>query len=184
MKQSCCQDQATVATIEDIGLSDRSSSSADSSLSPRRPQEFYYDIEVTPTTKAKISVLQAKKVKNRLRAFELASRVLRDEPVVEYDPLDAFSRHRHTSDQERNSHLRPASYHETQAKVSSEMLDVGNNSDSMVLQMRREALRRESITACDPSRSCWGDLTHHRSPRVLPTEPKTPPRYPRKFTKP
>lgn len=180
MKQRNNQDAVTVAKRDGMGQSDQTSSYRGSSLSPRRPQEFYYDIEVTPRTEKEMLSPQSKKVKNRLKAFELASRALRDVPV-DYDPLGIFSGHR-SSDHPRDSPAWTASDHQTRAKISEDMLDFGNNSDSRVIRMRREALRRKTMSKCDPSWA-WGELTHHRSANTCSPEPKIPPTYYRNSTR-
>lgn len=162
------------ADANEGGSSRTNGSSGRPSPSGRRPQDFYFDIKVTPLTEIRSPPTTSKKIKNRLRAFEMASLVLRDAPVVSYDPLDAYSNH-----VPRNYHpsTRPTSYTERPSSSSSrEMLDFGNNSDSRMLSMRREKIRRESAAACDPSRH-WGDLTHHHSSSELvvsvPTRPPT-----------
>jgi hypothetical protein len=150
-------------------------SSRTSSSSPihHRPQDFYFDINVTPTrAEIKSPPLTSKKSKNRLRAFEMASRALRDEPSVLYDPLDVFSKH-DPHCPTKDCH-RPSSYNEQTTKPP-EMLDFGNSSDSRMLYLRREEVRRDAMTSCDPSRH-WGDLNHHQSSSEMALS--RPPRSP------
>lgn len=156
-----------------------------SSLSSRRtPQDFYFDIVVTPRPEQQIvSGAQSKKIRNRIRAFELASRTLRDVPDVEYDQtLNA-----HSSLRARPSYYEEQFFHPRTKNTTNsdhlrgrtslpESIDFGNHSDSRVLQMRRDEVRREiMVSSCDhPSRGDWGDLTYHNSARNVrfPVRPK------------
>lgn len=148
-------------------------SSGSSSSSVRIPQDHYFDIQVTPLTDIKSPPSTPKNVRNRLRAFELASRALRDVPQVTYDPLDAYSNH----DAPGECNRRPSSFIERKSKKSESVLDFGNHSDSRMLAMRREKIRRESKAVHDPSRH-WGDLTHHNSSTSdVGLLPKSPPTY-------
>ncbi len=162
-----------------IGESNRNMAVGTSSLSSRRPpQDFYFDIDVSPRPDRNVSAGHSNQVKNRLRAFELASRVLRDIPDIEYDtmvPVDATNS-RYSPDLHPSRRFDGTTSDHYRAKSSSVSLDFGNNSDSRVLKVRRDNLRRESMSACDPSRG-WGDLTYHQSFKaLLASGPKSTPR--------
>jgi hypothetical protein len=154
--------------------SDRSGSVEGSlSSSSRRPQDFHYDIKFTPQPETRrIPSAQNKAVRNRLRAFEIASRALRDASSCvedeDFGSLLADSPSQKTPDKAASDHYRAKRY---------ESLDFGNNSDSLVvLQIRKENLRRKPVVDCGPARE-WGDLTYHNSSADFTAAPSSPPRY-------
>lgn len=170
--------------------SDRSGSVGGSSecSSSRRPQDFYYDIKFSPQPARRIpSSAQNKVVRNRLRAFEIASRVLRDaascvddnedqrimiESDFQYLTVGDDHHNQGSSDKAASDHIRGTK------SYSTESLDFGNNSDSRVHKMRRDTLRREPVSGVGGPAREWGDLTYHNSSSQFTPAPKSPPRYP------